>query len=253
MEFAGFDGSTTLYLPPDATRPAEDALRRETSRRIRAEAELSRLMHHALDDQEAERRRIARELHDRLGQSLTMLTLGLDGIGRACPASAEVQQRVAGMKTLAAQAGFELSRLAWEIRPAALDDLGLQAAAATLLDHWRETSTARFELFAGLDGARLRPAVETVLYRVLQEALTNTGRHAQASRVSVSLSSGADGVAMAVADDGCGFDLARVSASAPPLRLGLLGMRERLALVGGTLAITSAPGAGTTVLAHAPQ
>jgi light-regulated signal transduction histidine kinase (bacteriophytochrome)/anti-sigma regulatory factor (Ser/Thr protein kinase) len=239
------------------------ALRQETERRGQVEAELSQVLHRTVLDQEAERLRIARELHDQLGQSLTLLQLGIEDIGRASPESAEVQRRVAALKGLATELGREVSRLAWEIRPAALDELGLQAAMRSLLEAWSASSGVRFDLEVATDAWQAPAAVETTLYRVLQEGLTNVARHARASRVGVVLGM-ADGQAnLIIEDDGCGFDAAAAPAAtrpaagaapphAAPPRLGLRGMRERLALVGGTLEIEAAPGRGTALFVRVP-
>lgn len=234
------------------------ALQQETERRAEAEAELSQVLHRTVLDQEAERLRIARELHDQLGQSLTLLHLGIEDIGRASPDSAEVQRRVAALKALTTEVGREVSRLAWEIRPAALDELGLHAAMRTLLEAWSARTGVAFDLEVATDDWLAPAAVETTLYRVLQEALTNVARHAGAHHVGVVLGM-ADGQAnLIIEDDGSGFDTGEADsdpgqptgkATATPAapRLGLRGMRERLALVGGTLEIESAPGRGTAL------
>jgi light-regulated signal transduction histidine kinase (bacteriophytochrome) len=227
-------------------------LKQETERRAVVEADLSHVLRRTVEDQEAERMRIARELHDTLGQSLTLLQLGLEGIAQASPGD-ELQQRVAGMKTLAADVGREVNRLAWEIRPTALDDLGIQTAIQNLLDSWSESSKLRFDLHMTLGEPRLPPAIETTLYRVLQEALTNVVRHAEASHVSVILRLADQHVTMIVEDDGRGFGWNDQGPARPEAgRLGLLGIRERLSLVGGSLEIESSPGKGTTLFARIP-
>jgi light-regulated signal transduction histidine kinase (bacteriophytochrome) len=229
------------------------ALQEETERRSIAEAELSQVLRRTVEDQEAERQRIARELHDTLGQSLTLLQLGLDGIGRAKPVGADLQQRVASLKTMAKDAGRDIDRLAWEIRPTALDDLGLQTAIRNLLQTWSARASVAFDLHLTLNDRRLPRPVETTLYRVLQEALTNVVRHAEATRVGVILGVQEEFVTMIIEDDGKGFETEEAGAGrGPARRLGLLGMRERLTLVGGTLEIESNPGQGTTLFVRAP-
>jgi len=227
-----------------------ETLKEEKRRRVLVEADLSQVLRRTVEDQEAERLRIARELHDTLGQSLTLLQLGFDKLGQAAGDNAELQQRVAGMKSLTADIGRQVNRLAWEIRPTALDDLGIQTAIQHLLDSWSETSAIEFDLHMTLGDRRLPSAVETTLYRVLQEALTNVVRHAAASHVSVILRLSESQVAMIVEDDGRGFPGA--GEKQPPDRLGLLGIRERLSLVGGTLELESAPGKGTALYARIP-
>lgn len=225
-------------------------LQEEKRRRVLVEADLSKVLRRTVEDQEAERLRIARELHDTLGQSLTLLQLGFDKLGQAAGDNPELQQRIAEMKSLTADVGRQANRLAWEIRPTALDDLGIQTAIQNLLDSWSEKSSIEFDLHMTLGSRRLPSPVETTLYRVLQEALTNVVRHASARHVSVILQLGDDQVTMIVEDDGCGFVTA--GRKPPSGRLGLLGIRERLSLVGGSLEIESAPGKGTALYARIP-
>jgi signal transduction histidine kinase len=223
-------------------------LKRETERRAVAESELSEVLRRTVTDQEAERLRIARELHDTLGQSMTLLKLGLDGIARTPGLPDSLHERLEMLKTLASNAGREINRLAWEIRPTALDDLGLQTAIRSLVETWSERTSIRFELHLALDGARLAPAVETTLYRVLQEALTNVVRHAGASRVAIILTLAGGDVTMIVEDNGRGMPEGQAGAAgASARRLGLLGMRERVSMIDGVLELESAPGKGTTL------
>jgi light-regulated signal transduction histidine kinase (bacteriophytochrome) len=225
-------------------------LKEAEKRRELVESELSQVLRSTVEDQEAERRRIARELHDSLGQTLTALQLGLDELARAAPSNEAVRDRVAGLKALAKDAGAEVNRLAWEIRPAALDDLGLETAIRHLAETWSERLNLRFDLRLALHDRRLPPAVETTLYRALQEAIANVARHAQATRVAILLEAGEKEVRMIVEDNGRGF--AAEQAAAPTRRLGLLGVRERLSLVAGALEVESAPGRGCTLYIRAP-
>jgi light-regulated signal transduction histidine kinase (bacteriophytochrome) len=227
-------------------------LKLETERRAAAEADLSNVLRRTVEDQEAERVRIARELHDTLGQSLTLLQLGLDGLGLASPDGNEMKQRIAGMKTLAADVGREVNRLAWEIRPTALDDLGIQNAIQSLIESWAQKSNVKYELQMTLPSERMSAPIETALYRVLQEALTNVVRHAGASHVSVILGRRDQHVTLIVEDDGRGFNQTAEATARDAGRLGLLGIRERLSLVGGSLEIESTPGKGTTLFARIP-
>jgi light-regulated signal transduction histidine kinase (bacteriophytochrome)/anti-sigma regulatory factor (Ser/Thr protein kinase) len=236
----------------DQWQSVAQALQRETERRAVVEAELSQVLRHTVADQEAERQRISRELHDTLGQSLTLLQLGLEGIGRAAPGNDDVQQRLDSMKHLAADVGREVNRLAWEIRPTLLDDLGIQNAVRNLLETWSQRTGILFDLEMRCDDRRLPTDIETALYRVLQEALTNVVRHAEATHVGVILGVAERRVIMIVEDDGHGFEVSDGNAESPSRRLGLLGIRERLSLVGGTLEIESSPGAGTTLFIRIP-
>lgn len=225
-------------------------LKEEAERRAVLEAELSQVLRSTVEDQEAERRRIARELHDTLGQSLTLLQLGLDGLGRGLPE--ELNGQLAALKDLAKGVGSQVNRLAWEIRPTALDDLGLETAIRHLTEIWAERSKLPIGLHLRLDDRRLDPAVETTLYRVLQEALNNIVRHAEASRVGVLLEATEKEVRMIVEDDGRGFDPDSDPNGKPGKRLGLLGIRERLSLVRGVLEVELVPGRGCTLFVRVP-
>ena len=132
-------------------------LKEEAERRAVLEAELSQVLRPTVEDQEAERQRIARELHDTLGQSLTLLQLGLDGLGRCLPEASDLQARIAALKSLANGVGAEVNRLAWEIRPTALDDLGLETAIRHLTEIWAERSGVPIGLHLALNDRRLRP------------------------------------------------------------------------------------------------
>jgi light-regulated signal transduction histidine kinase (bacteriophytochrome) len=234
-------------------RTVAEALKRESERRAILEADLSQLLRRTVADQEAERVQLARELHDTLGQSLTLLQLGLEGIGRVSTDSDGFQVRLAALKDITVAFGSDINRLAWEIRPTALDDLGIQQAIRNLVETWSERAGIQFDLHLTLDQERLPPEVETTLYRVLQEALTNIVRHAGASRVGVVLWRADKIVSMIVEDNGRGFVNDETGLdSQPAKRLGLLGIRERLALVDGSLEIESALGKGTTLFIRIP-
>jgi len=226
-------------------------LKQETERRAVAETELSMVLRSTVEGQEAERLRIARELHDSLGQTLTLLQLGIDELGAALPPSEE--NRLAALRKLAQGVGSEVNRLAWEIRPTALDDLGLETAIHHFVEIWSERLNLKFDLRLALNDRRLDHQVETTLYRVLQEAITNIARHAGATRIGVLLEARDDEVRMIIEDDGRGFSPADpVRPGAPAKRLGLIGIRERLSLVSGALEIESAPGRGCTLFIKVP-
>jgi two-component system, chemotaxis family, sensor kinase Cph1 len=242
-----------LDLRVEQWQAAAHALTLETEHRTVLEKELSLVLRRTVESQEVERLRIARELHDTLGQSLTLLQLGLESIGRSSPSSADLQQRVTTLLKVAADAGVEVNRLAWEIRPTALDDLGIEKAIRNLLETWSERANIQFDVHLTLDDRRLSVAIETTLYRVLQEALTNVVRHAEAKRVGVILGVADQQVTMIIEDDGRGFGWDDAEPASPPgSRLGLLGIRERVALVGGSLEIESALGKGTTLFIQIP-
>jgi len=196
--------------------------------------------------QEEERRRLALELHDETGQALTSILLGLKAIGGA-ETKEDAQRAEADVRGLVVQALQDVRALAVELRPSALDDFGLGPAVERLAQTFGERSGIDTNVETHL-AVRLTPELETTLYRVVQEALSNVVKHAGAERVSIVLAQRGSGVAATIDDDGQGFDESLIR----PDALGLTGMRERLALVGGTLEIESAPGSGTTVAARVP-
>lgn len=199
-----------------------------------------------VDAQEQERRRLALELHDETGQALTSILLGLKSIRAA--STPEAAERAEGeLRELVVAALQDVRALAVELRPSSLDDFGLVPALERLGETLQERSGIPTAVEATL-GERLPPELETVLYRFVQEALTNVVKHAGAARVNVVVGRRDGGVTAVVEDDGQGFDPSDVRQDA----LGLLGMRERLALVGGTLAVESAPGKGTALIAFVP-
>jgi signal transduction histidine kinase len=200
----------------------------------------------AVDAQELERRRLARELHDEIGQDLTSLLLGLRTIEDAKDAAA-VTGATAALRELVVAALHDVRRLAVELRPKALDDFGLVPALERLAQTFSEQTGMEIEVEESLAGRRLSSDAETALYRIVQEALTNVVKHAGARRVSIVLTRREGGVAAVVEDDGQGFDPDDEHEG-----LGLLGIRERLALLDGGLEIESAPGKGTTLVAEVP-
>jgi signal transduction histidine kinase len=205
--------------------------------------------------QEDERRRIAREMHDQFGEQLTALGRGIDLLKEACRDRPELCAQVDALQAVAQQLDRDVDHLVWELRPTALDDLGLRAALANYVQDWSKRVSISAELHTyGLLDDRLTSDAETTLYRIAQEALTNVAKHSRAENVDVILERRSDHVLLIVEDDGVGFDLHRDGTGAQGF--GLLGMHERAALVGATIQIESAVGKGTTVLvrmAVAPQ
>jgi signal transduction histidine kinase len=233
---------------------ANRALEAEMARRARAEAAHREVVRRLSAAEETERGRVSRELHDRLGQDLTAIKLGLQIVRkrRACPPA--VRETAGRLEKLADSLMRDTHRLAWELRPAALDDFGLEMALRRHADEWAALSGVPVDFHChGTTPRRLAPALETTLYRITREALTNVFRHAGARRVSVLLERRADRVLLIVEDDGKGFDAAALlQAPASGSKLGLLGMQERAALAGGSVEIESNPGAGTTVFVRLP-
>ena len=195
--------------------------------------------------QEEERRRIARELHDSFGQSLASILLGLKVLEDGD--AGDARTRIADLRDVVGQAAADVRRIAFELRPTLLDDLGLAAA----LERYAGEIEQRASIRVGVDlsvSERLPSDIETVVYRVAQEAITNAIKYAEAGQIWISVTSSDGDVRLVVADDGRGFDADGDDASG----LGLLGMRERAELVGGKLQIRSAPGEGTSVEQYVP-
>ena len=200
-----------------------------------------------VEAQELERARLARELHDETGQALTSILLGLKPLEQTALTD-ETLAAVASVRELVVSTLQDVRRLAVELRPSALDDFGLVSAVERLAETFREQTGMKVDLETRLGDERLPGEVETALYRIVQEALTNIVKHSEASRVSILLTR-KDGSALAVVeDDGLGFD----PGAARDEGLGLVGMRERVGLVGGRLRIESAAGAGATLVAEVP-
>jgi signal transduction histidine kinase len=215
------------------------------------------LLAQAIAAQEDERKRIARELHDRTGQALTWLLVWLRALEAEADGSAGVTvspDRLRELKAVVADTLDGIRNLAVELRPSVLDDLGLVPA----LQRYVRTCQDRYSLgidfqTVGLEGVRLHSALETGLYRIVQQALTNVIQHAGAREVSLLLEMRAGAVVAIVEDDGCGFEADRLMRGETNERwLGLSGMRERAELLGGRLTVESAPGEGTTVFVEVP-
>jgi signal transduction histidine kinase len=200
-----------------------------------------------VDAQELERKRLARELHDETGQALTSMLLALRTIEEA-KTSGEREGATERLRTQLVDTLHDVRRLAVELRPKALDDFGLVPALERLTSTFSEQTAIPVEFEAMLDDTRLPPAVETALYRIVQEALTNVIKHSRASRVSVLLRRKPDSVAAVIEDDGQGFDVDATRDGG----VGLIGMRERIELIDGRLAVESSAGGGTSVVAEVP-
>ena len=242
--------SPRLHLPPsiDGVGETEEVERLELAflrMMRRLEAERRRAGSAALHAQEEERARVARDLHDEVNQSLTGLLLRLEAAREAAPL--ELEDELAETKALANQAMRELLSLARQLRPTALDDLGLAAAIGGQVEQLgRGEIEARLEVEG--DFSDLGDDAQLVVYRVAQEALSNAARHSGATEVEVRLRRAGDGgVALEVTDDGRGFAFDEQQRG-----LGIGGMRERALLVGGELTIESRPDAGTTVRLTVP-
>ena len=249
--------ATTFRSSPAAIRSAANQAARsvrivgthfDLTERRQAETERARteLLSRLVFAQEDERRRIAREMHDQFGEQLTALSRSISALKDACGGSAGLSGLVEALEKIARQIDRDVDQLVWELRPTALDDLGLRAALANYVQDWSRRVNIPAELHtSGLLDDWLSSEAETTLYRVAQEALTNVAKHSRARHVDVLLERQADSVLLIVEDDGVGFDAEEEGA--PGDGFGLLGMQERAALVGATVEIESTPGKGTTV------
>jgi two-component system CheB/CheR fusion protein len=228
------------------------ALEEEIVQRTASEAARQLLQRQLAAAQEEERLRIARDLHDQLGQQITGLQLGLKQLEEPAQ-DTPVAAMLAPLQALAADLAKEAHRLAVNLRPTALDDIGLVPALEQLAASWSaQTGVAVVFQSYGLEQHRLPRPLEVALYRVVQEALTNVSKHSQATSVGVIIERRADQVVLMVEDNGRGFDADALLAGQERSGLGVLGMRERIAQVGGTLEIESSLQGGTTVLVRIP-
>ena len=224
------------------TFAARAAVAVELSQRVARDA-----VRRVVQAQELERQKLARELHDETGQALTSILLGLKPLEEAL-ADHPARAALTGLREQVVSALQDVRRLAVELRPAVLDDFGLVPALERLTDAFAEQSDIRVDFHSALGETRLPSEVETTLYRLVQESLTNIVKHANAHNISVSIAPRGSTVAAVIEDDGAGFDQRSVGGEG----VGLLGMRERLSFVDGRLEIESRPGAGTTIVAEVP-
>jgi signal transduction histidine kinase len=209
------------------------------------------LLQRLLVAQEEQQRRIAQNLHDHAGQMLTALIIQLAQLaGRLEKMDSQLSSDLKRLHSLAGQGLDELRKLVYELRPSVLDDLGLGPAVRSYVDTYVKPVGIDVNLHMTDVGDRLAQDVETVAFRIIQEASTNVLRHAQARRVDVRLDRKGDSLLIMIRDDGIGFDFEEGVRERPSF--GLHGMRERAQLVGGTLQVLSVPGVGTTVLARLP-
>ncbi len=216
----------------------------------RLEEERLQVAERVMQAQERERQRVARELHDQTGQTLTHEIISLDLLLEQT-ADSEARQQIEAVKRTLEQTLEEVHRMAQDLRPSVLDDLGLVPALRTLA---RQGAGPEVRLqVEGLHG-RLPLPIETALYRIAQEALINAVKYARAAHIDIRLESNGAGVRLSVRDDGVGFDPRRLPATAEPGRagLGLFGMRERATLLHGTLEIHSQPAHGTEITVQLP-
>jgi signal transduction histidine kinase len=218
------------------------ALAVDLSQRIARDA-----LRRVVDAQELERRRLARELHDETGQALTSILLGLKRLEETVEGDGS-SAAIGDLRELVVATLQDVRRLAVELRPKVLDDFGLVPALERLTETFAEQTGILVRFESGLGGERLPPEVETALYRIVQESLTNIVKHARAQTISIAVTRKPGAVAVVVEDDGHGFDPADVREGG----FGLEGMRERVGLLDGRLQVESGEGVGTTLVAEVP-
>jgi signal transduction histidine kinase len=207
-----------------------------------------------VSSQELERRRIARDLHDQLGQRLTALRLKIASLREATNELPDISTRVQRLQEIAERLDSEVSFLAWELRPSALDDLGMTEAIGAFVSEWSRHYDVAADFRSGmLLDERLPHDTETHLYRITQEALNNIAKHAFANHVTVLLELREQNLILIIEDDGRGFDATEIIKPRESGKgLGLLGMHERASLIGGDVEIESEPGSGTTIYVRVP-
>jgi signal transduction histidine kinase len=247
-EHRGAVVATVLALLVQAALIA--ALVVQARHRRRAQQRLRELSGRLLDVQETERSRISRELHDDVNQRLALLAIQLDGLGGGAPRpAAELRQGALGLADQVRGLSHDVHRIARELHPPVLDQLGLVAALRQFAsDVGSVRPGLEIEVTAAEWPARLPRALELAFYRITQEALQNVVKHSGARSAKVALRGTAKELSLTVTDSGCGFD----AGSRQPGRLGLAGMEERLRLLGGQLTVQSPPDGGTVVVAVVP-
>lgn len=248
FSFSSFDSAGERHLlvfTSDITehKQAEEALRESRAR-------LARLSRNLVEAQEQERRRIARELHDEVGQSLTALTISLDGVSQLA-LNGVIRGKIAETQELTKNLIAEVNALSVELRPRVLDDLGLIPGLLSLFSRFSTQPGVEIDFkHTGIERKRVTPEIEISAYRIIQEALTNVVRHAGVKTASVRLQVEGDVLYIQVQDEGKGFDLQQALNAEDSM--GLLSMTERAEQVGGHLEVETAPGEGTLIACRLP-
>jgi PAS domain S-box-containing protein len=255
LEAALEESRQVLEIKVDERTPDQGeairTLRLEMAANRRKDLLRQRLMQKVINTQEDERKRISRDIHDHLGQEMTALKLQLQLFREQLGRDSKLTERFDKVMETAENLDSTIDFIAWELRPAALEELGLEAALNNYVRHWSKQFEANAEVRATVSSeTRLSLAIEVNLYRIVQEALNNIYKHAKASNVSVSLQKPEDKIVLIIEDDGVGFDIEENAYKAEGL--GLIGMGERAALVNGEIEIESAIGSGTTIYVRVP-
>jgi PAS domain S-box-containing protein len=232
---------------------ANAALVAEINERKTAERQKIEFLQRLVTSQEGQRQRIARDLHDQLGQRLTALRLKIAAMKDVCSHDENLRARAIRLQEISELLDSEVSFLAWELRPFALDELGLVDAIGTFVREWSKHYEIPADFHSsGLSGVHLDQNADSHLYRIAQEALNNVVKHAKASGVNVLLEKTGEELILIVEDDGVGITPKRSNGRKGGKGLGLEGMGERASLIGGTLEIESTPGLGTTIYVRLP-
>lgn len=211
------------------------------------------ILSQVIQAQEEERKRIARELHDEYGQMLTGLIMSIEAAEKATTEPSRLRDKLVNLKAAAGKALDGMRRMTIDLRPSMLDDLGLAATVRTFLQTNLEEAGIQVKFSNNTSGENLSPEIKIALYRIIQEAINNITKYAEATTVMISLESGDGKITVTVEDDGCGFDVDRVfSARIGAQSLGLLGIQERATLLGGTFQIRSSEGHGTRLTVEVP-
>jgi signal transduction histidine kinase len=240
-------------LAEKSLRKSEQHYAQLLAQSLQMQEQLRRLSRQLLSAQEEERKKISRELHDVIAQTLTSINVRLATLKKEAGVNTKgLERSIARTQQLVEQSVNIVHRFARELRPTVLDDLGLIPALHAFMKRYKEETGIHVSLSAFAAVEQVNDDKRTVLYRVAQEALNNAARHAQASRAEVKIQKLDGAICMRIKDNGKGFQTDRVSHVKKNERLGLLGMRERLEMVGGNFTVTSEPGKGTTVLAQVP-
>lgn len=241
------------YKDPDIRRLviAIDAM---LNRMANYTAQLQAISERAINAQEEERVRIARSLHDDTAQSISMLIIHLERLGGLIPTDRpDITRYISDAQNVATRLLENLRKIIWDLRPSILDDLGLNSAIRWYARTNLEKAGVRVDFQTGIESLRLPPYLETMLFRIAQEAISNILRHADATKVSIRLWTADQQIWLEIEDDGRGFDMEKTTRGAVDSeQLGLLGIQERVSLVGGKVKITSIPGSGTCLQLHVP-
>ncbi len=218
-----------------------------------AEKEQARqiLLESLVEAQEEERGRLARELHDGAGQMLTALLVRIKTLEKECPPT-PMQGGLQSLLNMVSETIEQVRELSYRLRPAALEEFGLPVALGILVEEMMNDSSITARYLTDINDDTLPSGIEVTLYRIAQEALTNVVRHAQAHNVQVALTQENRSILMKIQDDGCGFDPHLVTAVSEQRHLGLISMRERAAIAGGSLTLDTEPGTGTSLLVRLP-